>query len=106
MPYKSEHVKLPPEYDRRRKLMDDDKIKIIELYQKGISQRELARRFNVSRRLIGLIIDPKKAEAMKQHVKNNWKKYAASRSKEERNEARRNWSHYKHDLYVKGLIGD
>lgn len=60
MPIKSEVYKLliPKEFDRRIKLTDEDKINIISLHSKGMSQRALARYFNVSRRLISFILFP------------------------------------------------
>lgn len=59
MPYKFEKMKLkiPPKYDRRRKLTDEQKEEIKELYGE-ISQRKLAKIYGVSRRLIQFIGDP------------------------------------------------
>lgn len=65
MPYKFETDKLliPRELDRRIKLSTDDKKIIRGLYKTGqYSQRQLAREYNVSRRLITFIIDPEKQE--------------------------------------------
>ena len=59
MPYKSEKLIIQhTEFDRRIKLTSLQKEEIISLHSKGISQRELARRFKVDRRLISFIIDP------------------------------------------------
>ena len=53
MPYVSEKIPLPPQYDRRRKLTEDDKFEIVRLRKEhNLSQRTLARMFGVSRKLI------------------------------------------------------
>ncbi len=64
MPYKfeTEKLKIPPTYDKRRKLNDIDKEDIRSLSRNGYSQRQLAKLYNVSRRLIQFIIDPRKLE--------------------------------------------
>lgn len=46
--------------DKRIKLAEQDKQEICKLREQGKSQRELARMYNVSRRLITFIIDPEK----------------------------------------------
>lgn len=63
MPFKFEtkKLKIPKEFDRRRKLSDEERKEIKELYG-TISQRKLAKMFNVSRRLIVFIGDPKQLE--------------------------------------------
>lgn len=61
MPYKFEtqKEKIPRELDKRVKLTYEQKMEIINLY--GIkSQRQLAKEYNVSRRLIQFIGDPEK----------------------------------------------
>lgn len=61
MPYKFEtkNMKIPKSLDKRIKLTDEERKKIKKLYGK-ISQRKLAKMFNVSRRLIIFIGDPEK----------------------------------------------
>jgi len=63
MPYKSEytHLKIPRNKDKRVKLSLEDRKMIKRLYGE-ISQRKLAKRFNVSRSLIRWIGDPDKHE--------------------------------------------
>ena len=66
MPYKfiTDKKLIPKEYDKRVKLSDNDKILIRSLYKEGsISQRKLAEKFNVSRRLIQFVLDPDKQKA-------------------------------------------
>ena len=63
MPYKSEALIIEhTEYDRRIKLTGEQREEIITLYSKGVSQRELSRRFKVDRRLISFIINPSALE--------------------------------------------
>ena len=70
MPYKSEKIKLSKEQDRRIKLTDNQRDEIRHKYSTGLySQRQLAREYNVSRRLITFIIDPKKSERNKELCK-------------------------------------
>jgi len=70
MPYKCTNKLIPKEYDKRVKLLDDDKRIIKELYDAGThSQRQLAREFNVSRRLIQFIVDPAKLAQHKANQK-------------------------------------
>lgn len=60
MPIKSEVDKLliPKEFDRRIKLTDENRANIVSFYFRGMSQRALARYFNVSRRLISFVLFP------------------------------------------------
>lgn len=102
MPYKSRTIKLPSEYDRRRKLTDKDYEDIKKLYSEGMSQRAIGRLYKVDHRTIARIVDIKVREYMHNRVKEHWKDYAPS--KEERNAVMREHSHYKQDLYKKGLI--
>ena len=100
MPYKSEKIKIAgTEFDRRRKLSEEDKECIRELRRTdGLSQRKLAAMFGVSRRLIQYILDPAKAkrnvEIHKPHIY----------SKEEWAETVRNHRRYKQKLYKEGKI--
>ncbi len=67
MPYKFEtdHMKMDKKDDRRIKLTTSDKEEIQYRYLKvgGVSQRELAREYGVSRRLIVFCIYPERREA-------------------------------------------
>ena len=105
MPYKSEKLKLPPTKDRRRKLTDDQKEEIRKIYATGVcGMRPLARQFGVSRTTIQLIVNPERAEAVKQRTKEHWRDYRPS--KEEWNEVVKEHRRYKHELYVKGELKD
>ncbi len=102
MPYKSEKIKLPKKYDRRIKLEDYERKKIKELYGK-ISQRKLAKMFNVSRRLIIFIGDPEKHKHNLQLRKETGgsKQYY---NKEKNKIYMRNHRRYKQGLYLKGVL--
>lgn len=64
MPYKfdTDKLKVGKENDKRVKLTDEQKYEIVLKSAEGFSQRALAREYNVSRRLIQFITDPKKYE--------------------------------------------
>ena len=59
MPFKFEtnHVPMPEGKDRRKKLTKEER-EFIRVNPDNQSQRALARQFNVSRRLIGFIVNP------------------------------------------------
>lgn len=65
MPYKTLNLLLPAHLDRRRKLSDEDRVSIINLSRMGWSQRKLAAKFGVSRRLIMFTINPAQAQRNK-----------------------------------------
>jgi DNA invertase Pin-like site-specific DNA recombinase len=103
MPYKSEKLKLPPEKDRRRKLTDDQKEQIRGIYATGVcGMRPLAKQFGVSRTTIQIIVNPKRAEAVKQRTKEHWRDYRPS--KEKWAETMREHRHYKQGLFLKGEL--
>lgn len=63
MPYKSEKIKLPSKMmDKRVKLLPCQREMIVYWTNLGLSQRQLAKMFNVSRRLITFIQDPSKQQ--------------------------------------------
>lgn len=103
MPYKSEKIKLAPEQDRRRKLTEEEKEEIRGIYKTGVcGQRPLAKQFGVSRSTIQLIVNPNRAEKVKQRCKEHWRDYRPS--KEKWAATVREHRRYKHDLYTKGEL--
>ena len=103
MPYKSEKIRLPKEYDRRVKLSDEQKKEIREEYSLGkTSHNKLALKYKVSKSLIGVIVNEKRMENMKNYIKIHWKEH--QQKGEEHNEAIKRTRRYKHELYKKGLI--
>ena len=103
MPYKSEKIKLQGLQDRRRKLTDEQRKTIKELYGTGCySLNGLAKQFNVSKKSILLIVNEKSAENLKQYRKNNWKQWQQTR--EDHNEAIKKTRRYKQSLMLKGEL--
>jgi hypothetical protein len=74
---KLEAFRVGPKRDRRIKLSPKDKEKIVQLWKSGVSQRELARTFDVSRRLISFIVDPeqKVLNDERRAERGGWKAY-------------------------------
>ena len=59
MPSKSETIRLPPEYDRRRRLTDEQKDEIKHKYSTGLySLNNLAKEYSVSKKTVLLIVNP------------------------------------------------
>lgn len=103
MPYKSEKIKLQGLQDRRRKLEPHQYDEIRHKYETGLySQRMLAREYNVSRSLIAIIVNPKRAEAVRQRTKEHWRDYQTFGAKH--NAVTRKTRIYKQELYVKGEL--
>ena len=105
MPFKSDTIKLPPEYDRRRKLSDEQKDEIKHKYETGFySLMKLAREYNVSKKLILLIVNPESKRKSDERAKEHWRDYIPS--KEEAARIKREWRQYKHGLHQMGIIGN
>lgn len=103
MPYKSEKIKLKGLQDRRKRLKDEQREYIRELYGSGFySLNDLAKKFNVSKKTILLIVNKDSAEKAKQYRKENWKQW--QQTKEEHNEAIKNTRRYKQNLYKNGEL--
>lgn len=106
MPYKSEKIKIEgTQYDRRRKLTEDQKAYIRWLREEeGLSQRKLAAMFGVSRRLITYIIDPEKEKRSKERGKQLRKEGRYKYTKEQWAEVMKEHRHYKEQLHKDGII--
>lgn len=103
MPSKSDHIKLKPEQDRRRKLTDEQKEEIRKIYATGTcGMRPLAKQFEVSRTTIQLIVNPERAEKVKQRIKERWRDYVPD--KKTRNMIMRKHRAYKRKLYREGEL--
>lgn len=76
MPYKTDKYRLPEGKDRGVKLTDRQREEIKTLYG-TVSQRELARQYKVSRRLIQFIGDPEKYKRNLEcrEKRGGWKQY-------------------------------
>lgn len=106
MPYKVETDKIKLGiYDRRRKLTEDQKEKIKVLYERGLgSHRSLARQFGVSKSCIAILVNPERAEKVKQRIKDHWQDYR--QTKEEHAASMRKNRQYKHQLYKEGKLNE
>ena len=105
MPYKSEKIKLKGMQDRRKRLTDEQREEIKNLYGTGhFSLNDLAKRFNVSKKTILLIVNKDSAEKAKQYRKEHWKEW--QRTGEEWNETIRKYRAYKQKLYNEGKLKD
>lgn len=105
MPYKSEKIKLKGLQDRRKRLTDEQRKEIRELYETGFySLNNLAKKFNVSKKTILLIVNDESAERAKQYRKEHWREW--QRKGEEHNEAIKKTRKYKNELYKNGKLKD
>lgn len=103
MPYKAEKIKLKGLQDRRKRLTDEQREVIKELYGTGnYSLNGLAKEFNVSKKTILLIVNEESAEKAKQYRKEHWKEW--QRKGEEHNEAIKKTRKYKQSLMLKGEL--
>lgn len=103
MPYKSEKIKLSEKQDRRIKLTNEQREEIKKLYNTGFySLNNLAKKFEVSKKTILLIVNEESALKAKQYRKEHWKEW--QRKGEEHNEAIKNTRRYKQSLYLKGEL--
>ena len=106
MPYKSEKINISnTPYDRRRKLTEDQKDYIRWLREEEqLSQRALAAKFGVSRRLITFVLNPEKERRSRENFKKRKSMGMYRPTKEEWAETMRNHRHYKQQLYTEGKI--
>ena len=103
MPYKSEKIKLPQEYDRRRKLTDEQKDEIKHKYSTGLySLNNLATEYKVSKKTILLIVNPESKRKNDERIKDHWKDYQPTT--EERNKIMNEHRRYKQKLHKDGKI--
>ena len=103
MPYKSEKIKLKETQDRRRKLTSQQRKEIEELYGTGCySLNDLAKKFDVSKKTILLIVNKESAERAKEYRKENWREW--QRKGKEHNEAIMKTRKYKQSLMLQGKL--
>lgn len=100
MPYLSQKIRIQgTKYDRRSKLTPDQKLEIKRKSAGGYSQRQLAREYNVSRRLIQFIICPEKLAINR--MNHDSSKYY---NKDKQREYIKNHRRYKQSLKIAGKI--
>lgn len=104
MPYihETNHIKLVGLQDRRRKLTDEQKAEIIRLRDEGWSLMELAKEFEVSKKLILLIVNPESKAKNDKYIKDNWREF--QQTKEERTKAIKKTRHHRQELFLKGEL--
>lgn len=105
MPFKSEKIHIHgTQYDRRKKLNEEEKEEVRRLYPQIQSQRKLAEMFGVSRRLITFILDPVKEIDNKRRQKEKKVTGYVRYSKQQWAGTMRDHRRYKQNLYVNGVI--
>lgn len=104
MPYihETNHIKLVGLQDRRRKLTDEQKAEIIRLRDEGWSLMKLAKEFEVSKKLILLIVNPESKAKNDKYIKDHWREFRQTR--EEHNEAVKKTRRYRQELFLKGEL--
>ena len=103
MPFKSETMPLPQEYDRRRKLSEEQKDEIRHKYSTGMySLKMLAEEYHVSIQLIHITVNPEAKRKNDERTKEHWRDYVPSKS--ERAAIMREHRKYKRDLYLSGKL--
>ena len=103
MPYKSESIKLPEPYDRRRVLTTKQQNEIKELYTTGLySWNQLAKMFGCSKSRIGQLVNSERAAKVKARCKEHWKDY--QKKGEEWNAIQKEHRAYKQKLYLEGVL--
>ena len=106
MPYRSTGIIISgTQYDRRRKLTALQKAEIFHRYTTGsVSQRQLAREYGVSRRLITFIVNPESEERNKERLKENKAKGLYKYDRKKHAENTREHRRYKQRLFQEGKI--
>lgn len=100
--HETNHIKLIGLQDRRRKLTDEQKAEIIHLRDEGWSLMKLAKQFEVSKKLVLLIVNPESKAKNDDYIKEHWKDFQQTR--EERNEAVKNTRRHRQELFLKGEL--
>ena len=101
MPNLVDKIKLKEKQDRRGKLLTEDKEKIRELYATGkYSLNNLAKQYNVSKKLIHITVNPEALKKSKEYTKKTWKKYKSP--KEVHAKAIKKTRDYKRELHENG----
>lgn len=90
-------------YDRRIKLTESDRAKIIELSKDGMGKMKIAEMFNVSKRTIQFIVNPLSLEENK--LRRSERGGAGQYYDKEKNtEVKREHRDYKRSLFISGEI--
>lgn len=105
MPYIFDDIPINnPDHDKRVKLTDIDKEHIREEYATGLfSQRDLAKKYSVSRRLIQFTLDPEKAATARQQFSDR-QKDGRYYDREKHNKYMKDHRDHKKELWNNGLL--
>lgn len=100
-PYaKAQLIPLSGLADRRRRLTESQREEIREEYRKGdIGLQRLAKRYGVSKSLVGIIVNPERARKVSERFKAHWRDYAKKYGKAAHSKAVCNTRNYKYQLY-------
>lgn len=104
MPYKHEvnHIKLVGLQDRRRKLTNEQYVEIREKREQGKSLNALAKEYNVSKKLILIIVNSESKAKQEKYVKDHWREFR--QSQEYCTRATRETRRYKQELMTSGKL--
>ena len=100
--HETNYIKLVGLQDRRRKLTDEQKAEIIRLRDEGWSLMKLAKEFEVSKKLILLIVNPESKAKNDKYIKDHWREF--QQTKEEHNEAVKKTRRHRQKLFLKGEL--
>lgn len=92
-----------PKLDRRVKLTNEQRKQIKKEHEQGASMRSLARKYNVSRRLIDFIVHPERLEKNRKQFKER-RKDGRYYYREKHTQAMRDHRKYKQKLLKKGEL--
>ena len=103
MPYKAEHIRLPEDLDRRRKVTEEQCERMFSLRAAGMSYRRIAAEVGMAKSTVMYTLSPAFRAKCRRYVARNWKRYSEAH-KSERNDIMREHRRYKHGLLKAGLI--
>jgi transposase-like protein len=103
MPYKSEKIRLPREYDRRIKFTEEKKKQADLLISQGESITQTAKVLGISKRLLQFYLYP---ERHKKNLQDRQEKGGSKiyYNRQKHNESIKDLRHYKQNLFLKGKI--
>lgn len=106
MPYRSTGIIISgTRYDRRRKLTPGQRAEIFRRYHtERVSQRQLAREYDVSRRLVSFIVNPESEERNRELLNERKAKGLYKPDRKRHTEIIREHRRYKQKLYKEGKI--
>lgn len=106
MPYRSTGIIISgTRYDRRQKLTPEQRAEIFHCYHtEKISQRQLAREYGVSRRLVTFIVNPENEKRNRELLNERKAKGLYKPDRKKHAEIIREHRRYKQKLYKEGKI--